>query len=78
MFSCQRYHSVHTRVLKSFDDTISQSNVNRAEPNENSSSTWAALYIRGEGYSPIKVTGALVVPFRALILWIGTAWGATK
>ena len=52
-------------------------NVNRAEPNENSSSTWGALHIRGEGYSPIKVTGVLVVPFRGLILWIGTAWGAT-
>ena len=32
--------------------------------------------IQGEGYSPIKVTGVLVVPFRGLILWIGTAWGA--
>ena len=25
------------------------------------------------GYSPIKVTGVLVVPFRGLNLWIGTA-----
>ena len=28
------------------------------------------------GYSPIKVTGVLVVPFRGLSLWIGTAEGA--
>ena len=28
---------------------------------------------RGGGYSPIKVTGVLVVPFRGLNLWIGTA-----
>ena len=27
----------------------------------------------GRGYSPIKVTGVLVVPFRGLNLWIGTA-----
>ena len=27
----------------------------------------------GEGYSPIKVTGVLVVHFRGLILWIGSA-----
>ena len=26
----------------------------------------------GEGYSPIKVTGVLVVPLRGLNLWIGT------
>ena len=26
----------------------------------------------GGGYSPIKVTGVLVVPFRGLNLWIGT------
>ena len=25
------------------------------------------------GYSPIKVTGVLVVPFRGFHLWIGTA-----
>ena len=30
----------------------------------------------GGGYSPIKVAGALVVPFRGLHLWNGTAWGA--
>ena len=29
--------------------------------------------VQGEGYSPIKVTGALVVPFMGLNLWIGTA-----
>ena len=27
------------------------------------------------GYSPIKVTGVLVVPFRGLNLWIGNAYG---
>ena len=27
---------------------------------------------KGEGYSPIKVTGVLVVPLRGLNLWIGT------
>ena len=26
----------------------------------------------GGGYSPVKVTGVLVVPFRGLNLWIGT------
>ena len=31
--------------------------------------------IRGGGYSPIKVTGLLVVPFRGLNLWIGNAYG---
>ena len=30
----------------------------------------------GERYSSIKVTGVLVVPFRGLNLWIGTAYGA--
>ena len=30
---------------------------------------------RGGGYSPIKVTEVLVVPFRGLNLWIGIAWG---
>ena len=29
----------------------------------------------GGGYSPIKVTGLLVVPFRGLNLWIGNAYG---
>ena len=32
------------------------------------------MYIPPEGgYSPIKVMGVLVVPFRGLNLWIGTA-----
>ena len=31
---------------------------------------------RGTGYSPIKVREMLVVPFRGLNLWIGTAFGA--
>ena len=30
----------------------------------------------GGRYSPIKVTGVLVVPFTGSNLWIGTAWGA--
>ena len=32
----------------------------------------------GEGgwYSPIKLTGVLVVPLRGLYLWVGTAKGA--
>ena len=68
MFSCQRYHSVHTRVLKSFDDTISQSNVNRAEPNENSSSTWAALHIRypGGGLLSYKSDGGARCTFQGI------------
>ena len=30
----------------------------------------------GGGYSPIKATGLLVVPFRGLNLWIGTTEGS--
>ena len=38
----------------------------------------ASLWLcrRPGGYSPIKVTGVLVVPLRGLNLWIGTAHGA--
>ena len=32
---------------------------------------FASRWGGGGGYSPIKVTGVLVVPFRGLNLWIG-------
>ena len=33
----------------------------------------SVIMSKSRGYSPIEVTGVLVVPFRGLNLWIGTA-----